>query len=384
MNHLTEMPPVKLNTIEEALEDLRAGKLIIVVDDEKRENEGDFICAAEHVTPEIINFMSLHGRGLICMPLEETRANELGFSRMVSQNTALHETAFTVSIDYKHKGCTTGISAYDRATCIQAVLDPKSKSEDFARPGHVFPLIAKPGGVLRRTGHTEAAVDLARLAGLYPAGVLVEVLKENGEMARLPELLQVAQKHRLKIISIADLVAYRMKKECLIKEEVRTAVDTPFGKFTLALFSQQFTNDIHFALIRGNWTEDEVVKVRVESSPFGLNPVLSLLNGLIPRMEKSLQRMAEEGKGVYLYMQHSEQEIDVLACARQHRKGKKPFSCKEQQKNNYEHDQRDFGAGAQILRSLGIRKMHLLTTDPSRRRIGLEGYGLEIVKMEKI
>ena len=384
MNTLTDKEEsLKLNTIAEALEDLRAGKVIIVVDDEDRENEGDFVCAAECVTPEIINFMAAHGRGLICMPLEEQRASELGFQRMVDQNTALHETAFTISIDYRLQGCTTGISAYDRATCIRAVVDPQSKAEDFARPGHVFPLLAKAGGVLRRTGHTEAAVDLARLAGLFPAGVLVEILNEDGSMARLPQLLQIARRHDLKIISIADLVAHRMQTECLVAEEARGEVDTPFGKFELILFSQKLTDDLHFALKLGEWAEEEVIPVRVESSPAAVNPVLSLLNGTSERMNKSLQRIAEYGKGVYLYMQHADKKVDALACAKQYLSGLEQTACQEGQVP-YEHVQRDLGVGAQILRNLGLHKMRLLTTDPNRRRVGLEGYGLEIAQVEQL
>ncbi len=379
----TAEEPVMLNTIEEALEDLKAGKVIIVVDDEDRENEGDFVCAAELVKEEIINFMATHGRGLICMPLEESRAEELDFPRMVNDNTALHETAFTVSVDYKFKGCTTGISAYDRATCIRAITDERSKPGDFARPGHIFPLRAKPGGVLRRTGHTEAAVDLMRLAGLYPAGVLVEILNEDGSMARLPQLLKIAEKHDLKIISIADLVAYRMKNECLIKEELRGEVDTPFGKFELLLFSQLLNGDLHFALRLGSWSEGETVPVRVESSPAAQNPVLSLLNGANARMNESLRYIAEAGKGVYLFLQQSEKKVDVLECARR-------FLEKDEKKETtpqgipYEHAQRDLGIGAQILRELGLRKLRLLTTDPNRRRLGLEGYGLEIVDCVEI
>ncbi len=384
MNTLTDREEsLKLNTIAEALEDLRAGKVIIVVDDEDRENEGDFVCAAECVTPEIINFMAAHGRGLICMPLEEQRASELGFQRMVDQNTALHETAFTISIDYRLQGCTTGISAYDRATCIRAVVDPRSKAEDFARPGHVFPLLAKAGGVLRRTGHTEAAVDLARLAGLFPAGVLVEILNEDGSMARLPQLLQIARRHDLKIISIADLVAHRMQTECLVEEEARGEVNTPFGKFELILFSQKLTDDLHFALKLGKWAEEEVIPVRVESSPAAINPILSLLNGTSERMNRSLQRITEYGKGVYLYMQHADKKVDVLACAKQYLSGQGQTACQEGQ-SSYEHVQRDLGVGAQILRSLGLRKMRLLTTDPHRRRVGLEGYGLEIAQVEQL
>ncbi len=383
VNHMKE-ETIKLNTIEEALEDLRAGKLIIVVDDEERENEGDFVCAADLITPEMVNFMTKYGRGLICLPLEEQRARELGFKRMVDDNTALHKTAFTVSVDYKLEGCTTGISTYDRATCIRAVTRPESRAEHFARPGHIFPLMAKPGGVLRRTGHTEAAVDLMRLAGLYPAGVLVEILNPDGSMARLPQLMEIARRHGLKIISIADLVAYRMKNERLVTQELSGEVDTPFGKFELLLYSQKLNGDLHFALRLGSWSEEEAVPVRVESSPTARNPVLSMLNGADYRMRESLRRIAEEGRGVYLFIQQSEKKVDVLDCARRFLEKSEDQEHPPQQHAPYEHAQRDLGIGAQILRSLGLRKMRLLTTDPTRRRLGLEGYGLEIVECIEI
>ncbi|MEM6722733.1 MAG: 3,4-dihydroxy-2-butanone-4-phosphate synthase, partial [Bacteroidota bacterium] len=255
----------QLNTIPEAIDDIRAGKVIIVVDDEDRENEGDFICAAECITPEIINFMATHGRGLICTPLLEDRCRELELELMVNKNTALHETAFTVSIDLIGHGCTTGISAYDRSTGIKALIDPNIRAEDFARPGHIFPLIAKSGGVLRRTGHTEAAVDLASIAGFYPAGVLVEILKEDGSMARLPDLVEIAKKHDLKIISIEDLIAYRLNTETLIKREIETEVETRFGTFNVVAYKQLTSGEIHFALTKGEWTEDDLVTVRVHA-----------------------------------------------------------------------------------------------------------------------
>ncbi|HMP26354.1 MAG TPA: 3,4-dihydroxy-2-butanone-4-phosphate synthase, partial [Saprospiraceae bacterium] len=257
---------IRLNTIEEAIEDIRAGKVIIVVDDEDRENEGDFICAAEIVTPEIINFMATYGRGLICTPIDERRADELELNMMVSSNTALHETAFTVSIDLIGRGCTTGISAYDRATGIRAMIDPTIKANDFARPGHIFPLRAKSGGVLRRTGHTEAAIDLARLAGFYPAGVLVEILNEDGTMARLPQLVDVAQRHNLKIIAIKDLVAYRMQHERLVTRELSVKKATKYGDFDIIAYREIITDDLHLVIRKGDWAPDEPVLVRVHSA----------------------------------------------------------------------------------------------------------------------
>ncbi|MCB0599432.1 MAG: 3,4-dihydroxy-2-butanone-4-phosphate synthase, partial [Phaeodactylibacter sp.] len=267
-NQLKEaiQPSLKLNAIEEAIADIKAGKVIIVVDDEDRENEGDFICAAECVTPEIINFMATHGRGLICAPIDEKRADQLELEMMVSSNTALHETAFTVSIDLIGQGCTTGISAYDRATGIRALVDPKTKPSDYARPGHIFPLRAKTGGVLRRTGHTEAAIDLARLAGYAPAGVLVEILNEDGTMARLPQLMEIAERFGLKIIAIKDLVAYRMRTERIVKREVSVHLETKYGNFEVIAFRQITTNDIHLAIKCGDWQPEEPVLVRVHSS----------------------------------------------------------------------------------------------------------------------
>lgn len=361
-----------LNTIEEAVDDIRAGKVVIVVDDEDRENEGDFICAAEKITPAIINFMATHGRGLICTPIDERRADELELNMMVSSNTALHETAFTVSIDLIGHGCTTGISAYDRATAIKAMIDPNFKASDFARPGHIFPLRAKTGGVLRRTGHTEAAIDLARMAGFYPAGVLVEILNEDGTMARLPQLVEVAQKHHLKIISIKDLVAYRMLTERLITRELSVTKKMKYGEFDIIAYRDQTTQDIHLAIKMGNWHIDEPVPVRVHSSAETGDIIGYLLEDYGLQLEKALSFIASEGKGIVLCMRHSEKNDMVLNYLRS-----------LEQENETERyagmSQRDFGIGAQILRDLGVSQIRLITNHP-RRRVGLIGYGLEIVE----
>lgn len=367
-----------LHTIEEAIADIKAGKVIIVVDDEDRENEGDFICAAECVTPEIINFMAMHGRGLICSPIDEVRADELRLHMMVSTNTALHETAFTVSIDLIGRGCTTGISAYDRATGIRALVDPETKPEDYARPGHIFPLRAKTGGVLRRTGHTEAAIDLARLAGFAPAGVLVEILNEDGSMARLPQLLEIARKFDLKIISIKDLVAYRMRTERLIRRDTSVKLDSRYGPVEVISYKQITTNDTHLAIKMGDWNLDEPVLVRVHSSTETGNVLGFLLEDYGQRIRQSLQNIADEGSGLLLYMRHSEKDYsldDRLNEIKLKQEGKDPGTGFLQG----EMEQRDFGVGAQILRDMGITKLRLLSTQ-NRRRIGLEGYGLEIVE----
>ena len=368
---------IRLDSIEEAVDEIRAGRVIIVVDDEDRENEGDFICAAECVTPEIINFMATHGRGLICTPIIEKRAGELGLDLMVSNNTALHETAFTVSIDLIGHGCTTGISAYDRATGIRAMLNPNIQASDFARPGHIFPLRAKAGGVLRRTGHTEAAIDLARLAGFYPAGVLVEILNEDGTMARLPQLYEIAKKFGLKIISIKDLVEYRMRTERLIRKEMEVQAPTRFGAFTVHAFRQITTGDIHLAFCMGSWSQDEPVLVRVHSAT-GTGDVLGFLLGNYGQLlEQSAQRIGKEGKGVLLYMRHSEKNDAILT----NLQSMQHLSEDEIKSQIFSSDmaQRDFGVGAQILRDLGLSKIRLMTQSP-KRRIGLIGYGLEIVE----
>lgn len=369
----------KLNTIEEAIEDIRAGKVLIVVDDEDRENEGDFICAAEKITPEIINFMATNGRGLICTPISEKRCEELDLHMMVDQNTAMHETAFTVSIDLLGHGCTTGISAYDRATGIKALLDPNTKPEDFARPGHIFPLKAKDGGVLRRTGHTEAAVDLASLAGFYPAGVLVEILNEDGTMARMPDLVKVAERFDLKIISIKDLVRYRMKKETLIKKEVTVKMPTKFGEFDLTAYTQTNTGESHLALTKGEWTLDEAVLVRVHSSCETGDILGSLRCDCGDQLEAAMKKVQEEGKGVVLYMRQEGRGIGLLNKLKAYKLQEQGYDTVEANlKLGFQMDLRDYGIGAQILYDLGIRKINLMSNNP-KKRIGLIGYGLEIV-----
>ena len=368
----------RLNTIEDALADIQAGKIIIVVDDEDRENEGDFICAAECITPEIINFMATHGRGLICSPIDERRADELGLDLMVSSNTALHETAFTVSIDLIGSGCSTGISAYDRATGIKALVNPATKAEDFARPGHIFPLRAKTGGVLRRTGHTEAAIDLARLAGFFPAGVLVEILNEDGTMARLPQLLEIAARFDLKIISIKDLVAYRMRHERIIKREDSATVTTRHGDFEVIAFRQITSGDIHIALKKGSWSPDEPVLVRVHSSSATGDILGTLVEDYGSHLNKVMAAIAEEDRGIIICMRHSEKSDSILHRIQQYRHQQEtghPAIFEKKQ----EMEQRDFGVGAQILRDLGVTKLRLISNNP-RKRIGLIGYGLEIVE----
>ncbi len=372
-----ETDQIRLDAIDDAIEAIRAGEVVVVVDDEDRENEGDFICAAACVTPEIINFMATHGRGLICTPIIEKRAEELGLDLMVSNNTALHETAFTVSIDLIGHGCTTGISAYDRATGIRAMLDPEIKASDFARPGHIFPLRAKTGGVLRRTGHTEAAIDLARLAGFYPAGVLVEILNEDGTMARLPQLYVIAKKFGLRIISIKDLVAYRMRTERIIRKEAEVPVHTQHGRFTVHAFRQITTGDLHLAFCMGAWHESEPVLVRVHSTSETGDVLGFLLGNYGVLLEKSMARIGQEGKGVLLYMRHSEKNDEVL----HHLRAMQDLSAEEIHNRALSADmaQRDFGVGAQILRDLGITRLRLMTQSP-KRRVGLIGYGLEIVE----
>ncbi len=368
----------RLNTIESAIADIKAGKVVIVVDDEDRENEGDFICAAACITPEIINFMATHGRGLICSPIDEIRADELGLDLMVSSNTALHETAFTVSIDLIGKGCTTGISAYDRSTGIKALVDPNTRPEDFARPGHIFPLRAKSGGVLRRTGHTEAAIDLARLAGFFPAGVLVEILNEDGTMARLPQLLEIAARFDLKIISIKDLVAYRMRHERIIKREDAATVITRYGDFEVIAFRQLTSGDIHIALKKGHWQPDEPVLVRVHSSSATGDILGSLVEGYGEQLNKVMELIAEEGKGIIICMRHSEKSESILTRIQQYKLQFETGQAALMEKKQ-EMEQRDFGVGAQILRELGATKLRLISNNP-RKRVGLIGYGLEIVE----
>ena len=368
-----------LDKIEDAIEDIKAGKLVIVVDDEDRENEGDFITSAKNVTPEIINFMSTHGRGLICAPLSEDRCDELKLDLMVHKNTALHATPFTVSVDLLGNGCTTGISAHDRAKTVQALIDPNTKPEQLGRPGHIFPLRAKSGGVLRRTGHTEATIDLANLAGHGQAGVLVEIMNEDGTMARLPQLRKIASKHHLKLVSIKDLIAYRLERETLIKEDVRVQMPTKFGTFELIAFRQLNTGEEHMALKKGDWNEDESVLVRVHSSCMTGDILGSLRCDCGDQLHAAMQMVEDEGKGLILYMNQEGRGIGLLNKL-------KAYKLQEEGRDTVEAnlelgfamDERDYGVGAQILRHLNVSKIRLISNNP-KKRAGLLGYGLEIV-----
>ncbi|MEY3051179.1 MAG: hypothetical protein RLY31_964 [Bacteroidota bacterium] len=369
-----------LDTIPSAIEAIRQGKVIIVVDDEDRENEGDFICAAECVTPEIINFMATHGRGLICAPLDEKRAEELGLTMMVPDNTALHETAFTVSVDLIGQGCTTGISAYDRATGIRALVNPQTRPADFAKPGHIFPLKAKSGGVLRRTGHTEAAIDLARLAGFRPAGVLVEILNPDGTMARMPELKEIARKFDLRIVSIKDLVAYRMQTERLIRRQLSMPFKHRFGDFELIAYSQEPTGDVHLAILKGMWRPEEPVLVRVHSSMEGKDLLGIIFDDLGADLNRSLGKIASEGKGALVIMRHSDKDLSLLAALHQRMQTSSNGSTRPTASHAPSMEHRDFGIGAQILRDLGISRIRLLTNKKTRR-VGMMGFGLEITEV---
>jgi len=376
-NHQKEANNIELDTIEDAIAAIKAGEVIIVVDDEDRENEGDFICAADKITPEIINFMATYGRGLICTPIDEKRADELELNMMVSNNTALHETAFTVSIDLVGQGCTTGISAYDRSTGIRALVDPKTKASDFARPGHIFPLRAKTGGVLRRTGHTEAAIDLSKLAGFSPAGVLVEILNEDGSMARLPQLVELAAKHDLKLISIKDLVEYRMRNERIVKKELAVEMDSPYGKFMVHAFTQLTTGDTHLAISKGELKPDTPILARVHSNTETGDVIGNLFEGYSKQLESTMKMIAAEGTGVLLYMRHGEKQDALLNHLKAIAKVAEPDPDSIKTTSEI---QRDYGVGAQILRELGINKIRLISNNP-KRRVALPGYGLEIVEM---
>lgn len=373
------MEAIKLHTIPEAIEDIRNGKLIIVVDDENRENEGDFITAARNVTPEIINFMATHGRGLICAPLIEDRCDELELNLMVDDNTALHSTQFTVSVDLIGHGCTTGISTADRALTIKALINPEMTSKDLARPGHIFPLRAKKGGVLRRAGHTEATIDLARMAGFEPAGVLVEIMNEDGTMARLTDLVKVAEKFDLKIISIKDLIEYRLETETLIHKEEEVQLPTKYGQFTLHAYTQTTTGEVHMALVKGKWSPDDEVLVRVHSSCATGDILGSLRCDCGDQLHAAMQMIEHKGSGVLLYMQQEGRGIGLLNKL-------KAYKLQEQGRDTVEAnlelgfpmDQRDYGVGAQILRDLGVRKINLITNNP-KKRVALKGYGLEIM-----
>jgi 3,4-dihydroxy 2-butanone 4-phosphate synthase/GTP cyclohydrolase II len=370
-----------LNTIEEAIEDFKQGKVLIVVDDEDRENEGDFICAAETITPEIVNFMAKYGRGLICAPVTEKRCDELNLHMMVSDNTSAHETQFTVSIDLLGHGCTTGISASDRAKTIKAITDINTKPTDFGRPGHIFPLKAKNGGVLQRAGHTEATIDLAILAGMYPAGVLVEIMNEDGTMARLPELFKIAEKFNIKIITIKDLIAYRIKNESLIKKEEVVNLPTEYGSFKLHAYTQLTSGTIHLALVKGSWNGDEPVLVRVHSSCVTGDIFGSYKCDCGPQLHKSMEMIEKEGKGIVLYMNQEGRGIGLINKL-------KAYHLQEEGKDTVEAnielgfkpDERDYGIGAQILRDLNAKKIKLISNNPVKKA-GLQGYGIEIVEI---
>lgn len=368
-----------LDKIVDAIEDIKNGKLVIVVDDEDRENEGDFVTSAKNVTPEIINFMSKHGRGLICMPISEKRCDELKLDLMVNNNTALHATPFTVSVDLLGHGCATGISAHDRAKTVQAVLNSETKPEDLGRPGHIFPLRAKNGGVLRRTGHTEATVDLAKLAGHGDAGVLVEIMNEDGTMARLPELRKIATKHDLKLISIKDLIAYRLSIETLIKEETRVKMPTKYGEFELIAFTQLNTGEVHMALKKGDWEKGEAVLVRVHSSCMTGDILGSLRCDCGDQLHNAMKMVEAEGKGLVLYMNQEGRGIGLLNKLKAYKLQEEGMDTVEANLElGFAMDERDYGVGAQILRELNISKIKLISNNP-KKRAGLLGYGLEIV-----
>lgn len=368
-----------LNTIPEAIEAIKNGRTIIVVDDEDRENEGDFLTAARNATPEVINFMARHGRGLICAPITQARAAELDLEPMVSHNTTSHETNFTVSVDLL-KGCTTGISASDRSKTVLALIDPATKPDDLGRPGHIFPLIAKDGGVLRRSGHTEAAIDLPVLAGLEPAGVICEIMKEDGEMARLPDLMEIAKEFDLKIVSIKDLISYRLATETLVQREVAVKMPTQWGDFEMIAFTQVDTGDNHLAIIKGTWEPGEPVLVRVHSSCVTGDIFGSCRCDCGPQLHKAMEMIEREGKGVVLYMNQEGRGIGLINKLKAYHLQENGMDTVEANlKLGFKMDQRDYGVGAQILRSLGISKMRLITNNP-KKRAGLIGYGLEVVE----
>ncbi len=373
-----------LHSIESAIKDIRLGKMVIVVDDEDRENEGDFIIAAGMVTPEVINFMSKEGRGLICAPLAEDRCDELGLPLMVSSNTSLHETPFTVSVDLLGHGCTTGISTHDRAKTILALVDPGTKPTDLGRPGHIFPLRAKKGGVLRRTGHTEAAIDLARLAGFEPAGVLVEIMSEDGTMARLPQLEEIARKFDLKIISIKDLIEYRLKRDSLIEEIVRVEMPTKYGNFKLVAFNEKSTQREHLALIKGEWQKNEPVLTRVHSSCFTGDILGSLRCDCGEQLHKAMQMVEQEGKGIILYMNQEGRGIGLVNKLKAYKLQEGGMDTVQANIHlGFGTDERDYGVGAQILRHLDVTRLRLMSNNP-KKRAGLKGYGLEIVDIVPI
>ena len=368
-----------VNTIEEAIIDIKEGKFVIVVDDEDRENEGDFVCAAEKVTPEMVNFMITHGRGLLCAPITEERCNELDLEMQVNKNTSIHSTPFTVSID-KLEGCTSGVSAADRAATFQALTDPTSKPETFGRPGHIFPLRARSKGVLRRAGHTEAAVDLARLAGLYPAGALIEIMNEDGTMSRLPELIEISKKFNLKIITIEDLIAYRLKTESLVEKGVKVNMPTAYGDFKLIPFRQTSNGLEHVALIKGEWEKDEPILVRVHSSCMTGDIFGSMRCECGEQLHKAMQLIEKEGKGVIVYMNQEGRGIGLMNKIKAYKLQEEGMDTVDANLHlGFDADERDYGVGAQILREVGVCKIRLMTNNPVKR-IGLEAYGLSIIE----
>lgn len=368
---------IQLNTIEEAIDDIRKGKVIIVVDDENRENEGDFIAAAEKATPEMINFMAQHGRGLICTPLTEERCGELDLTMMVQNNTVLHHTQFTVLVDLIGNGCTTGISVHDRAKTIKALVDPETKPHNLGRPGHIFPLRAKNGGVLRRTGHTEAAVDFARLAGYEPAGILVEILNEDGTMARLPHLVEVAKKFDLKLVSIEDLVAYRMQHDSLIVKKECFDIETRFGHFTLHAYQQTTNEQVHIALTKGFWKRNDAVLTRINSTLVNNDILGTLTNNAEQKLDDMFRAINNEGNGAIVFINQTSESLNLL----NRLKGLRENQAKGIMKApGIDMDTKDFGIGAQILHDLHISKMRILTNTGQTKRVGIVGYGLEILE----
>lgn len=375
------LQPFKLNTIEDAIEDIRNGKVIIVVDDANRENEGDFVAAADKVTPEMINFMATQGRGLICAPLTEKRCKELQLEMMVNINTDHMETAFTVSVDLRGHGVTTGISASDRAKTVKSLIDINTKPHDLSRPGHIFPLVAKEGGVLRRTGHTEAAIDFARLAGLQPAGVIVEIMNEDGSMARLPQLIEIAKKLDVKIVSIEDLVAYRMQYDSLIEKKEDFQIETRFGSFRLRAYNQTTNNQTHIALTKGEWTAEDEVLTRINSTLVNNDILGTLTNNVDEQLHNMFNIINKVGKGAIIFINQQIQTSDILS---------RLTFLKENQKSNMvtkapkiSMDNRDFGIGAQILHDINIHKLRLISNTEQTKRVGMIGYGLEIVDYVK-